>query len=552
MLSHLNKFDQLSEIRRIFYYLLAQDKKFIILAIIYGVGISLLTLAVPVSVQLLINTIAHTSSVEAVIILSLFLLFLLVCSGTMTAFQSYILELFERRFYARITSEMALQTLYADYSFSENTNKMELSNRYFDIMNVQKAVTDLIIGMFALLLQMFVGIVVVSSYHPYLLLFNFCFIMILWGIWRIWGYDAVTSAIETSEAKYQTARYLEDISRSYDFYSTAAHTQHAIKQTDHFINNYIDKRKKFFTFSFSQHIALLVIYAIASAGLLGVGGVLVIHEQLTLGQLIASELILSAIFYGASRLGYSLAKLYEMGASLEEIYRLYIFPIEISDKKDFPPDNYGKLSYINAEFSMTGKGTLNFSFDVEPGEKISIHCASYKIQQLLLQSLVRHIEPSSGRIMYGDVNYKDINARKLRDNIISIDTPNVIECSISEYLTMGKEDYQSSDLYAILEIVELNKVIDDLDHGLETHITPSGLPLSPTQTLRLKLAAALLARPKILVLNQFFDTISSARHKRIFTKLKDIPELTILYFSKYKDQEMFNKSIYIDSQGNIK
>ena len=551
MLSHLNKFDQLREIKRIFYQLVGNDRKFIWLAIIYGIGISFLTLAVPVSVQFLINSIAHTASIKAVIMLSLVLFILLVCSGSMTAFQSYILELFERRFYARITSEMALNTLYADCEFSQNTNKVELSNRYFDILNVQKAVTGLIIGMFALLLQMFVGIVVVSSYHPYLLLFNLFFILILWMIWRIWGYDATTSAIETSEAKYETARYLEDVARASGFYSAHAHSQHAIKQTDKYINNYLNKRSIFFKFSFSQHIALLAVYALSSAGLLSVGGILVINEQLTLGQLIASELILSAIFYGASRLGYSMSTLYEMGASLEEIYRLYIFPTEVPKGNNFPKNEKNKLSYIGTEFYMEDKATIKLSFDLNEGEKISVHCATYKIQQLILQSIVRHIEPSSGRIMYGDTNYKDINPRKLRDNIIAIDTPTVIETSLYEYLTMGKHNLASSDIYAVLEMVELNKIIDGLDHGLETHITPAGLPLSPTQTLRLKLAAALLSKPKILILNQFFDTISGERHRRIFKRLKHVPHLTLLYFSKYNDPNIFDKSIYVDQEGKI-
>lgn len=551
MLSHLNKFDQFREIKRIFYQLVGNDRKFIWLSIIYGVAISFLTLAVPVSVQFLINSIAHTASVKAVIMLSLFLFFLLVCSGSMTAFQSYLLELFERRFFARITSEIALHTLYADCEFSQNTNKVELTNRYFDIFNIQKAVTGLIIGMFALMLQMAVGIVVVSSYHPYLLLFNCCFIAVLWMIWRIWGYDATTSAVETSEAKYETARYLEDVARASNFYSTHSHSQHAIKQTDKHINYYLSKRRQFFKFSFSQHIALLAVYALASAGLLGVGGILVINEQLTLGQLIASELILSAIFYGASRLGYSMSTLYEMGASLEEIFRLYLFPLEVPKGSSFPKAEKNKLSYVNTEFHMEDKASIKLHFDLLEGQKVSVHCASYKIQQLILQSIVRHIEPSSGRIMYGNTNYKDINPRKLRDKIIAIDTPNVVETTLYDYLTMGKHNLASSDIYTVLEMVELNRVIDALDHGLDTHITPAGLPLSPTQTIRLKLAAALLAKPKILILNQFCDTISGERHKRIFTRLKQIPHLTILYFSKYNDPEIFDHSVYVDHEGNI-
>ena len=121
----MNKFDLLRAIRRIFFSLIGEDKIFLWIAVFYGVGISLLTLAVPVCVQLLINSVAYIASSEAVFFLSLLLFLLLLCYGSLTAIQAYILELFERRIYARLSSEITLLNLLTDYQYSIDTDKSD-------------------------------------------------------------------------------------------------------------------------------------------------------------------------------------------------------------------------------------------------------------------------------------------------------------------------------------------------------------------------------------------------------------------------------------------
>ena len=324
----LDKFALAREIRRIFSVLMQDDRTLLGISLCYGIGVSLLTLAVPVSVQLLINSVAHIASKEAIISLAFLLLFLLVCSGFLIAMQHYVLELFERRIYARLSADITMRNIFADHQYSEHTSKSDLTNRYFDIMTIQKVIPGLIVGMFGFLLQMIVGIIVVSSYHPFLMIFNACFIIVLWLIWRIWAYDALAASVTMSEDKYRTAKHIEDIAIAHDYYMSHSHSEYGIAKTDRLIKRYLESRKSYFRPSFRQYIALLMMYAVASAGFLGIGGILVINEELTLGQLVAAELILTAIFYGSTKLGYSLMQAYELGAALEEIDRLYKMPEE--------------------------------------------------------------------------------------------------------------------------------------------------------------------------------------------------------------------------------
>ena len=554
MIKHLNKFDLLHEVRRIFFTLVGDDKKFLWIAIFYGMGISLLTLAVPVCVQLLMNSVAYIASSEAVILLSLLLLLLLLASGFLTIMQSYVLEMFEQRIYARLASEITILNLLTDYQYSLDTNKSDLANRYFDIMNMQKTIPSLIVGLFAFFLQTCVGIIVVSSYHPFLLLYNICFMFLVWLIWRVWGYDALVASVNMSDAKYQTASHIETVARHHDYFASHAHTEFSVAKTDNLVMQYLKYRKKYFKLSFLQQISFLTLYAFSSAGLLGVGGLLVIGEELTLGQLVAAELILSAIFYGIVKLNYSLTSIYELGAAVEEIYRVYQMPFENNTGILPPPFEPVDLVFYHAEFADTNdEDNISLNFTIKAGHKVVALCATHKIQQVILQSVGRHLDLKSGRILLGEYDIRDINARMLRDNIVILSKLSVFETTIREYLTLNRTDILSSDIYDVLELLELHAVIDALDHRLDTHLSTSGFPLSPSELLQLKLAAALLLKPKIIILTQLFDTIPAKTNKLIMKRLRTLSDITVIYFSNHlydndDDDDIFDEYLYIDEE----
>ena len=104
------------------------------------------TLSVPLSVQVLISTVVNAGLARQVLVLAIVLFLLLLLSGLFVAIQVYVMELFERRFFSRTTSEIVLRLIYAQPSYMEDVNRDELVNRYFDIMSVQKSLPPLLTG----------------------------------------------------------------------------------------------------------------------------------------------------------------------------------------------------------------------------------------------------------------------------------------------------------------------------------------------------------------------------------------------------------------------
>jgi hypothetical protein len=112
------------------------------------------------------------------------------------------MDVFGRRFYARMVSEIALRSIYARNPFFDDRGDSALFNRYFDIIIVMKMLPNLLVGGFTIVLQMVVGFLLVSSYHPLLLAFNVGTALLIWLVWMIWGKRAIRSAVELSHRKH--------------------------------------------------------------------------------------------------------------------------------------------------------------------------------------------------------------------------------------------------------------------------------------------------------------------------------------------------------------
>lgn len=518
---------------------LIPERSFYALVIVYGLGISLLTLALPVSVQSLISTVANTALLNPVVILSVMLFVLLVFSGTLNTLQYYALELFERRFYARITADIALRNIHAQYSQFESVNRAELINRYFEIMIIQKNVPLLLTGAFSLGLQSLVGITIVSFYHPFLLLFNVMLVAAIFVVWRIWGPRALQRALQVSKAKYHTARWLEELARANHFFKSEQHVLYALDRTEQVTADYIKARKGLFSATVAQNIGFLSIYALASAALLGLGGWLVIRNQLTLGQLVAAELILSAILFGLSKLGSQLTLLYELYASMEKISHFYRIPQENTNGRHELDNQSLSVSVDGVEHRFRGR-LFTLDFKLPAGAKVLAVTTSNTLEKLVLDMLQGHQEPTQGHILIGSKDLQDYDLHKLRDRVIVLSNALLVEGTIEEYFRFACPNASRADIHAMLRLVDLEETIAHLDQGLEAQVTPHGYPLSLSEVLRLKLAAALLAKPTLLVLNELYDILNYAQRRQIFGYLCRLPGLTLLYFSNRKDIRDFD------------
>lgn len=513
-----------------FLSILGPEKNYYGLALIYGVGVAFLSLALPVSVQMLINTVVNTGLTTPLVVLSLSLLVLLVASGLLNALRIHLMDLFSRRIYARLVAEVALRAVYAVNPFFDDQNKGSLFNRYFDIMIVQRVVPYLLVGGFTILLQGAVGFLLVSVYHPMFLVFNLLVIALIWLIWLIWGGAAIRSAVQVSHKKHAAAAWLEGLGASNGFFKSERHIDHALTRSDEVTGEYMAAHVHHFHNYFSQTVCFLILYAVASASLLGLGGWLVIAGELTLGQLVAAELVLSVVFYGLSQLGTYLHYFYELCGALDELALFYA--VEQEDRQYGGESFTGSADIVFAQAKGGAHGqTATLDFAIPHGARVLAAAEVHSIQREFNNFLKRHSRPVGGYVTLGGQDIQNIQVHELRQRVIVLARPNMIEMTLREYLRLSAGDATSTEILHALALVGLEDSIAQLELGLDTRMAVTGWPLSISETMQLKLAAAVIAKPKVLVLGQVFDTMTDANLRRSLDHLQQQSETTVVYFT---------------------
>ncbi len=527
-----------------FAKILGPEKSFYGLAAIYGVGISLMSLATPISVQMLINTVANTGLAIPLVVLSVTLFSLLLIAGLLNALRYHLMEIFGRRFYARFVSEISLRSIYAQNPFFSDTGRSALFNRYFDIITVQKTIPELFIGGFTLILQAAVGFALVSLYHPLFLVFNIVFILLIWSVWLIWGRSAVNSGIELSHRKHEAAAWLEGLGASNGFFKSERHIAYALGRTDKATEGYVEAHRAHFRRHFAQTLSFYVIYAAASAILLGLGGWLVIQGQLSLGQLVAAELVLSAVFFSVSQFGAYLTTFYDLCASVEELSQFYDVAQEEPSGAACPPRESASLLFANVSGDARG-GRARLDFEIESGATVMAVASDHGVQRLMTNLLKRHEDPRSGYVAFGGADIRDTEVHALREEIIVLDRVTIFDTTIRDYLRMSAVDPAPEKILHAVRTVGLEPLIAELEDGLDTTIAFTGWPLSTTETMQLKLAAAMLGEPSVLIMNQLFDLVPESYLREAIKVLRQNEDLTVVYFSNRRRDLGFNRFLWL-------
>jgi putative ABC transport system ATP-binding protein len=508
------------------------DVAYVRLGIVYTLAISLMSLATPISVQLLINSVAYIGLPAPLWTLSGVLLLLLLLVAALSALRVYLMAAFERRVFSRVVAEITIRAVHAQNPFFGDASRGDLFNRYFDLTVVQKAVPGLVIGAFTIVLQAMVGLTVTSFYHPFFLAFNVVLISAVIMVWVIWRRGAITGAVALSHAKHNAARWLESVGGSNGFYKSSRHLAFAMDRSEAMTAAYVGAHKRYFRSSFAQTLSYLLIYAFASAALLMLGGNLILRGELSIGQLVAAELILSGVFYGVSQLGYYLDTFYDLVASAEELSLLFSIPQEKPPAKGAGAPSDGALRLMDVKVD-----DARFNFALEAGEQLVIAAGAGAERRLALV-LKRHVHPERGLVSIGGADLESLDMYLLRSQVLVLDRPTIAEVTIREYLAMAASQVSAAQMLDALAMVGLQERIAQLPKGLDTQLAATGHPLSLGSMMALRLANALLVAPRLLVLGQLYDLLPSRTLATVLSLLKQRGTTTLLFTGRPEDMAL--------------
>lgn len=477
--------------------------------VVYSVAIALLSLVLPVAVQAMVNTIAFGSLLQPVFVLGAIVFVALAFVAVLDAARTWVVEVVQRRIFVRLTSVAVHRLLRVKVEAFDSGHGPELVNRFFDVFNVQKGGAILLVDGLAILMQILVGMTLLALYHPLLLGFGVLILGAILFVLFPMGRGAVDTAIYESKAKYAMAAWLEELARFPSTFKTAPGAKLANERANELATKYLYYRGKHFRVLFRQIIGSVSLEAIASSALLIGGGWLVIDRQLTLGQLVAAELVLSGVVQGFSKIGKQLETFYDLMAAVDKLGYLTDLPLEASGKESLPaqatPASF-EMSGVRFAYNSSAPILDRASWRLNPGDRIAITGASGSGKSSLLDLMYRYREPEAGRLEIDGHDYRDLNLDALRGQVLLVRDEGTFQGSVVENVRLGSE-HSYTEVRDALNRVGLEAQVLALSDGLETELSTFGLPLSRSQCCRLILARAVLQKPRLLLIDEVLDSL---------------------------------------------
>ncbi len=489
--------------------LIRADQSDLAVAVVYSVAVGLLSLALPITIQGLVNAVSFGAVFQPIVVLTILVTAALLGSAVLYTLRVIVLERMQCRIFVRHGSEVLDSLLRFRIDALDGHHAPELVNRFLDVTTVQKSVSFLVVDGLTVAMQTLAGVLLLAAYHPYLLLFGIVLLMGIAIVSFALGRGAVGTSIDESRSKYEVVAWLQEVARHSVAMRSPAGTRLAVERANDLVVDYLKNRSDHFKILLRQIVGTQLLQAFAVSSLLGIGGYLVIAGELTLGQLVAAELVVSAAVSSFAKFGKSLETFYDLQAALDKLSHLTGLPLERSNGE--PASTLigpASLTATNVAFDYPLQRAVlrDISFHAAAGSIVALHGRGAAGKSTLLDLAFGLREPSSGRLELDGVSFSHLQLTELRRDVMLLRGIEIVPGSVSDNVTMGAP-HETNAVRAALAKAGILDIVNALPNGLETELSSSGRPLAPSQALRLTFARAILRQPRLLLVDEVLDGI---------------------------------------------
>lgn len=500
------------------------ERRVLALIFSYSLAIGLFSLIVPLTVQELVNTFAFAIQPITIVTLAGIMVTGLAFVGAFKTLQYYAVEVLERRVFARVTIAMTEQLPHMQFQGF----KPKTANYFLETVLIQRALSVLLVDLINVVVGGAVGMAILVFYHPYFLLYNLLLLTGFNVVFFLLAHGGLRTTIEVSHAKYDTLHWMQEIAYNLLHFKAADSQPFLMQKSDRLIDTYVGKRRARFSILARQYMGSVGWQAVAHGGLIATAGWLISIGQLTVGQLVAAEVVVSGLLTNFDGVVKRMGHVYYFMTGVTELNDFFSQPKDqeaaaLSVPLPDPSIHGVRLTCKELALAHPGHPPIfeNFNLEVTPGEKIGLYASTSAAKTAIARILAGLESPTHGVVRYNGVDLRYLNRTAInRCRGFVLDSQlSLFEGTIEDNIVLGRSYVPYTDVRWALRFTELEEEIDALPQGIKTPIGGAGKLSSPSHVLRILLARAILARPQVLIFDGMLHPIQPAVRETIIRRL---------------------------------
>ena len=531
------------------------ERKEITAVYFYAILNGLIQLSLPLGVQTIIGFVLGATMRASLIILIALVVTGVLIGGIMQINQMKIIEKIQQKLFVRYAFAFAKHIPKLDLKKNDKIYLPELVNRFFDIPILQKSISKILIDIPTASIQIVFGLALLAFYHPAFIFFGIFLIILLWLIMRYSGNRGLQTSIDESTYKYQVAGWLEESARVIKSIKLAKNNDLHLQKTDEEVSGYLQARNSHFKILLLQYHVLVLFKTVITAAMLIVGTILLVNQQLNIGQFIAAEIIILLILNSVEKLIMNLGTVYDTLTSIDKISSLTDKPVEENGSVQLAPATFGlqvEMQHLSFSYNDEKEILIDVSLQINSGDRVCIQGKDSSGKSTLLRLMAGAYTDFKGALLLDDVPVGNYNLDSVRSQIgVLLNQQDIFNGTVWENIALGNEHISRQAVNDIAAKVGLTDFISTLKKGYDTLLDPAGKRLPRNVIHKILLTRALAAKPRLLLLEDPWMSFEDGYRQQIIKMLHDIPNSTIVVVSNDEDFAKQCNKVFIMEEHRI-
>ncbi|MBK6930828.1 MAG: ATP-binding cassette domain-containing protein [Saprospirales bacterium] len=517
----------LTPVRRL-VRLLVKYRREIRYILLYAVVAGLINLSLPLGMQAIIGLLAGGSISASWGVLVLFVLVGALITGGLRLMQLSIMEYLQRHIFTDSAIEFAVRIPRLNLELLRGEHLPELVNRFFDTQTIQKGLPKILIDGSTAALQILFSLLLLSFYHSTFVLSSLLLLGVLGGLFWWTGPRGLQTSLKESKYKYKLAYWLEEVSRVSSTFKLAGENRFPIQRADELAVNYLEARAKHWRILIMQFSSSVVFRALVLSGFLILGSLLVMENQLNIGQFVAAEILVLFIVEAVEKLILMHETAYDVLTATEKIGQVVDLPLE--REGGIRVEEFGgnqslevELRNLSYRYSDAAVPVLkSLTTIIKAGDRVAVTGYSGAGKSTLIQILSVLKRDFTGTLLFNGLPKQNLDLRSLREHIGDFSSQeDVFKGTILENITLGRTTIPLQQVLKVAESIGLDSFIRQSPNGLDTELLPGGKNISRSIVAKLLVARAVISEPSLLVMEEPLGNLTLRDRLRIGQLLTD-------------------------------